>query len=142
MSSYRTGQHLARPVPNDFERAADCLEWVFYLPGLEDVVPQRVCAREVAKALDNVIRATFAQVGNPLEVKLAWQMVLDLMGPILFGHFVRMRAWKDFTPPVPKHLDTPSKHVLWVGHDKRVVLTLVYEQDVARDIRLWVEDIT
>ena len=97
-------------MPNDFERAADCLEWVFYLPGLEDVVPQRVCAREVAKALDNVIRATFAQVGNPLEVKLAWQMVLDLMGPVLFGHFVRMRAWKDFTPPVPKLLDTPCRH--------------------------------
>jgi len=129
-------------VPNDFERAADCMEWVFHLPGLEDVVPQSVCAREVAKALDNVVRSTFAQVGNPLEVKLAWQMVLDLMGPFLFGHFIRIRAWQDFTPPVPKHLGTSSKHVLWVGHDKRVVLTPVYVQEEAREIRLWLEDIT
>jgi len=36
--------------------------------------------------------------------------LVDLLGPILFGHFIRMRAWQDFTPPVPKLLDTPCRH--------------------------------
>lgn len=136
---FEPGRHLNRPTPSDFERGADYLEWVFYLP--PGTVTQNVCARDVANALHDLVTASFDQVGNPLEVRLAWQNVMDTMGPMLFNQFIRMRAWEDFCPPVSPIHDTTSKHVLWVGHDKRVVLRLTYKNDVAVDQKLWIEDL-
>jgi hypothetical protein len=132
--------HLYRTGGSAEDRVADMLEWAFHIP--DYAFMHRVNSRDVYHALNDVVTASFATVGNPLEVKLAWQVFMDTVGSGIFSAFIRMGAWEDFTPPVPEYLHTHSKHVLWVGHDKRVVLTLVYVQDEARDIRLWVEDIT
>ncbi len=136
---FQAGKHLERPIPDDFERAADALEWVFYLP--PGSVTQDICARDVARALRDVVDASFANVGNPLEVKLAWQIVMDAMGSQLFSTFVRIGAWKDFCPPVSKRHNTFSRHVLWVGQGKRVVLRLSFKNDVPVEQKLWVEDV-
>lgn len=138
---FRPNQSMYRPPADDFERAADMLEWVFYLPGMEEVVTQSVHARDIVKALRDLVAASCATVGNPLEVKLAWQIVMDAMGPILFNRFIQMGAWKDWTPFVSPIHDTLSKHVLWVGHGKRVVLRLKYQNDEPVDQAVWVEDL-
>lgn len=140
MAKFRINQAQDRPPADDFERAADMLEWVFYLPELDNVVTQNIHGRDLVKALRDLTAASCATVGNPLEVKLAWQIVMDTMGPYLFNAFIRMGAWKDFVPFVSPVHDTMSKHVLWVGHGKRVVLRLKYLNDQPVDQAVWVED--
>jgi hypothetical protein len=138
-SWFGPGRNASRPPPNDFERAADYLEWVFHLP--PGVVTQNVCARSLVNALQDVVTASFAQVGNPLEVKLGWQVVMDIMGPELFAAFINMHAWEDFCPAVSSKYNTPSRHVLWVGHGKRVVLRVLFRADRPTELQLAVEDI-
>jgi hypothetical protein len=132
--------HLYRPGGSAEDRVADMLEWAFHIP--DDAFLHRVNARDVYHALNDIVTSSFATVGNPLEVKLAWQVFMDTVGPGIFNAFIRMGAWEDFTPPVPEYLHTHSKHVLWVGHEKRVVATLAYKNDEPAGMAVWVEDIT
>ena len=139
---YRTGRHLEVPPKNETERTADDFEWLFYLPELESLLPRPVNGRYVAHALKDVADASFSPAPKPHEIRLAWQMLLDVMGPHLFRAFYNLGAWQDFTPYVSSSRDTGSRRVLWSNSVEDVVLLMQYQADEACDLAIRVEDHT
>lgn len=136
---YEVGKHLEFPPKNETEQTADSLQWLLHLPQLSEILPRPVNARFLTKALHDVADASFRKDANPNEVLLGWQILLDVMGPMLFVEFYNMGAWQDFTPYVSSTDDTRTKRVLWSNDTESVVLWLQYKADEPRDIRLTIE---
>jgi hypothetical protein len=75
---------------NDLEFHGDLLEWLLYLPELDELLPRPVSGRHLVRALRDLCRVTFVAGTNPYEVRLAWQMGLDVMGALIFQAFYNM----------------------------------------------------
>jgi len=136
---YRTGRHLTDPPGNELERVADHIEWLLYLPQLGEVVTQHVPIRRLIQALIDVGKISFTQDANPNEVMLAWQILLDVMGPDLFHAFINVGAWRDFTPFADDDRDTRSLRILWTTGSQDVAIRLTYVADMPADYKLSVD---
>jgi hypothetical protein len=136
---YRTGRHLTDPPGNELERVADHIEWLLYLPQLGEVVTQHVPIRRLIQALIDVGKISFTQDANPNEVMLAWQILLDVMGPDLFHAFINVGAWRDFTPFADDDRDTRSLRILWTNGSQDVAIRLTYVADMPADYKLSVD---
>ena len=136
---YEVHKHLEFPPKDETEQVADSLQWLLHLPQLSDILPRPVNARFLVKALHDVADASFRKDANPNEVLLGWQILLDVMGPMLFAAFYDMGAWQDFTPYVSSTYDTRTKRTLWCNDTECVVLWLQYQADEPRNIRLSIE---
>ena len=124
---------------NEQESVADLFQWFFFLDDIIQYTGQPVNTRYLAAALRDVSKASFANPGNATEVRLAWQMLLDVMGPKLTGMFIMSKAWRGFVPQVSKLHDTDSLATLWAGDGKKVVARVTFQRDVPTGIRFDVE---
>ena len=124
---------------NEQEAVADLFQWLLFLDDIIQYTGQPINARYLAAGLRDLATASFAQPGNAHEVRLAWQMLLDVMGPKLTGMFIMSKAWQGFAPKVSKLHDTDSLATLWVGNDQKVVARVQFQQDVPVGIRFDVE---
>jgi hypothetical protein len=124
---------------NEQESVADLFQWFFYLDDIIQHTGQPVNTRYLASALRDLSAASFANPGNATEVRLAWQMLLDVMGPKLTGMFIMSKAWRGFAPQVSKRHDTDSLATLWVGDGKKVVARVTFQRDVPTGIRFDIE---
>ena len=122
---------------NESEATADRFQWVFELDSIMAMFGQRVSARLTDQSLRDL---TFASYGdNATEVRLAWHLVSDTMGPVLTGKFIERGAWRQFCP-TPDHDDgTPSKAVLWRKGGTQVVGRVQYSQEIPVGVRFDVE---
>ena len=75
---------------NDLEFHGDLLEWLLDLPALGELLPRPVSGRHLVHALRDLCHVTFVAGTNPYEVRLAWQMGLDVMGPLIFQAIYNM----------------------------------------------------
>jgi hypothetical protein len=139
---YRTGRHLTDPPGNELERVADHIEWLLYLPQLGEVVTQHVPIRRLVQSLIDVGKISFTQDANPNEVMLAWQILLDVMGPDLFHSFISVGAWRDFTPFADDDRDTRSLRILWTNGSQDVAIRLTYVADMPSSYKLSVDNRT
>ncbi len=98
---------------------------------------QRINARFFASALNDLSAASRGD--NPHEVRLAWQLLLDTVGPIVVGRFVSTGAWKRFCPEPDHDAGTPSLAVLWRKGGKSVVGRLQFLNEVPVGVRFDVE---
>ena len=124
---------------NEQEAVADLFQWLLFLDDIIQYTGQPINARYLAAGLRDLATASFAQPGNAHEVRLAWQMLLDVMGPKLTGMFIMSKAWEGFAPKVSKRHDTDSLATLWAGNDQKVVARVQFQQDVPVGIRFDVE---
>ena len=124
---------------NEQEAVADLFQWLLFLDDIIQYTGQPINARYLAAGLRDLATASFAQPGNAHEVRLAWQMLLDVMGPKLTGMFIMSKAWEGFAPKVSKRHDTDSLATLWAGNDQKVVARAQFQQDAPVGIRFDVE---
>lgn len=124
---------------NEQESVADLFQWLLYMDELVELAGRPVNARYLAGALRDLTTASFSPNGTAHEVRLAWQMLYDVMGPKLLGKFVSTGAWKDFVPAVSLVNDTDSYATLWAGGGKKVVGRVQFQRDVPVDLRFDVE---
>ncbi len=124
---------------NEQEAVADLFQWFFYLDDIIQHTNHPVNARYLAAALRDLTQASFATPGQAAEVRLAWQMLLDVMGPKLTGMFIMSKAWEGFVPKVSRRHDTDSLATLWAGDGKKVVARVTFQRDVPTGIRFDVE---
>jgi hypothetical protein len=122
---------------NERESTADQFQWLFNLEEIQRLFGQKISARYTASALHDLTVASFGD--NAHEVRLAWQLLLDTMGPVLTGRFITSGAWKTFCSH-PDHDDgTPSHAVLWRKGGESVVARRVFREERPTDIRFDVE---
>ena len=122
---------------NDSEATADRFQWVFELEDIQKMFGQRVSARLTDQALRDLTVASFGT--NVTEVKLAWILLLDTLGPVLTGMFIRSNAWRTFCPEPDHDAGTPSLRVVWRKGGKQVVARLVYNNEVPIGVRFDLE---
>ena len=139
---YRTGRHITDPPGNELERVAYHIEWLLYLPQLGEVVTQHVPIRRLIQSLIDVGKISFTQDANPHEVMLAWQILLDVMGPEFFHAFVKCGAWRDFTPIDDFDRNTQSLLILWTNGSQDVAMRRTYEADLPSSYKLSVDNRT
>jgi hypothetical protein len=111
---------------------ADAFQWVFNLDLCLKGFGRMVSAPYLYKSLIDL--RTAVESGNAHEVRLAWQMILDVAGPMLTGMFIREGGWKEVCPVPYGVSDTPSQCVVWENYEKRVIARLQYRNDEAVDI--------
>jgi hypothetical protein len=124
---------------NEFEAAADVFQWIFFLDEVIDLFHWPVNARYLSAALRDLRTASCAKPGNPREIQLAWQLLLDTAGLTLTGKFIATGTWKEFCPFVVQLPSGGSKITLWKGGGKSVVGRVQYRKDVPFDIRFDIE---
>lgn len=122
---------------NESEATADRFQWVFELPEMQSMFGQRVSARLTDQALRDLTVASYGD--NATEVRLAWQLLLDTMGPVLTGKFIHSRAWLKFCPTPPRARGSDSLAVLWRKGGKQVVGRVQFRADVPVGVRFDVE---
>ena len=122
---------------NQQEATADLFQWVFSLPQLKKLAGRRISARFLASALQDLSTASHGDHAH--EVRLAWQMVLDTLGPIMLSHFLHHEAWKQFCPEPDHDQGTPSMAIVWRKHGQSVVARNQYVNEVPVDIKFTVE---
>jgi len=122
---------------NQQEATADLFQWVFSLPQLKKLAGRRISARYLAAALQDLSTASHGD--NAHEVRLAWQMVLDTLGPIMLSHFLHHEAWKQFCPEPDHDQGTPSMAIVWRKGGQSVVARHQYVNEVPVDIKFTVE---
>ena len=122
---------------NQQEATADLFQWVFSLPQLKKLAGRRISARFLASALQDLSTASHGDNAN--EVRLAWQMVLDTLGPIMLSHFLHHEAWKQFCPEPDHDQGTPSMAIVWRKSGQSVVARHQYVNEVPVDIKFTVE---
>jgi hypothetical protein len=125
---------------NETEAAADQLQWILFLEEVMDMFNWPVNTRYLVSALRDLRTASSAKPGNAYEVRLAWQLVLDVAGPILTGRFISSGTWREYTPYVRNARDTPSRATVWQRNGKAVVCRARYQKEVAVDLAFHVED--
>lgn len=124
---------------NDFERAADLMQWVFYLDWFVGNAGRLINARSLVQALADMRTACCNKDAQPAEVQLAWQIFYDVAGPFLTGQFIVSGAWKHFCPDIRSKRDTGSQFVIWGGDGKSVVARLQFFKDEPNDIAFTLE---
>lgn len=122
---------------NPQEATADLFQWVFELPALKKLAGRRISARLFASALDDLSTASRGE--NAHEVRLAWQMVLDTIGPIMVSHFLHHEAWKKFCPEPDHDQGTLSMAIVWRKNGQSVVARHQYKNEVPVDVKFTVE---
>jgi hypothetical protein len=118
---------------NDSEATADRFQWVFELEDIQKMFGQRVSARLTDQALRDLTVASFGDNAN--EVKLAWLLLLDTMGPVLTDRFIQSNAWRKFCPEPDHDAGRPSLRVVWRKGGKQVVTRLMYSKEVPTGVR-------
>jgi hypothetical protein len=118
---------------NECEATADNFQWVFELEDVQSLFGQRVSARLTDQALRDLTVASFGD--NATEVRLAWHLLLDTMGPVLTSLFIRSNAWRKFCPEPDHDAGTPSLRVVWRKGGKQVVARLLYTNEVPTGVR-------
>ena len=83
---------LENPHSNERDAVADLFQWILFQEPVAELLQRYVNARYLAKALDDLAQASFAPDGKACEVRLAWQVLSDVMGPQLLWMFVGSRA--------------------------------------------------
>jgi hypothetical protein len=131
-----TDRHQEPPA-NEREEVADLFQWFFRLKAIEKIAGQRINARFLASAMQDLSTACFGD--NPNEVRLAWQMVLDTLGPVLTGKMIDEGVYRRYTPEPDSVRGTPSLAVVWRKNGQSVVARAQYVQDKATGIRFDVE---
>ena len=124
---------------NDFERAADLFQWIFYLDWFAGNAQRLIPARVLADALRNLRHACCQKPTTAAEVRLAWQMFYDCAGPFLTGQFLVSGAWKHFCPDPRSSRDTGSMLVVWEGDGHSVVARVQFFKDEPSDIAFAIE---
>jgi hypothetical protein len=125
------------PPANEREEVADLFQWFFRLKAIEKIAGQRINARFLASAMQDLSAACFGD--NPNEVRLAWQMVLDTLGPVLTGKMLRERVYLRYTPEPDHDAGTPSMAVVWRKNGQSVVARGTFTQEKPTGIRFDVE---
>lgn len=118
---------------NESEATADRFQWVFELDEILTIFGQRVSARLTDQTLRDLTVASYGN--NATEVRLAWQLLLDNMGPVLTGRFISSRAWRKFCPTPDHDLGTPSLAVLWRKAGKQVVGRVQFREELPVGVR-------
>lgn len=124
---------------NDFERAADLMQWVFYLDWFAGNAGRLVHARSLVQALADMRKACCTKETTAAEVRLAWQIFYDVAGPFLTGQFIVSGAWRDFCPDPRSKRDTASQFVIWERDGQSVVARLQFYKDEPNDISFVME---
>lgn len=122
---------------NEMESTADLFQWILRLDEMVAIAGQRINARYTASALRDLVTASHGE--NPHEVRLAWQLLLDTIGPVLTGKFIATGAWKDFCPEPDHDEGTPSLAVLWRKHCQSVIGRVQFTKDRPTGVRFDVE---
>ena len=132
---------LENPPSNERDAVADLFQWILFQEPVAELLQRYVNARYLAKALDDLAQASFAPDGKACEVRFAWQVLSDVMGPQLLWMFVGSRAWKRYCPRVSRRHDSLSKFALWVGSWEKVVARVQYRREQPVDLRFFVESL-
>lgn len=132
---------LSNPPENEQEGVADLLQWLLLLKPVQKVLGKPVNARYLAQAMADLCQASNAFRGNPYEVRLAWQMLSDVLGPQALWRFVASGAWRHYCPRVSRCHDSQSKFAVWVGQGVKVVARVQFRQEDPVDLRFDVEAI-
>jgi hypothetical protein len=118
---------------NESEATADRFQWVFELEEIRAMFGQRVSARLADQALRDLTVATYGD--NAHEVRLAWQLLADTLGPVLTSLFIRSNAWRKFCPDPDHDLGTPSLAVLWRKGGTQVVGRVQFREELPVGVR-------
>lgn len=118
---------------NESEATADRFQWIFELHDLQSLFGQRVSTRLTDQALRDLTVASHGD--NAHEVRLAWHLLLDTMGPVLTSLFIRSNAWRSFCPAPDHDAGTPSLRVVWRKGGTQVVARLLYANEVPTGVR-------
>lgn len=124
---------------DDFERAADLFQWIFYLDWFAGNAERIIPARVLASTLRDLRQACCQKPTTAAEVRLAWQMFYDCAGPFLTGQFLVSDAWKHFCPDPRSNRDTGSMIVVWEDGDQSVVARVQFYKDEPSDICFSIE---
>ncbi len=124
---------------NDFEKAADLFQWMFYLDWFSSNVQRMVHARSLADSLQDMRTACCTKEAKAEEVRLAFQLFYDVAGPFLTGQFLVSGAWKYFCPDPRCRTDSGTQLTLWRGDGKSVVARVQYKMDEPCDIAFVIE---
>lgn len=127
------------------ELPEDLMQWVFDLDFMQQACGRRINTRYFCKALRDLREANYT--GTAAEVRLAWQVLLDTVGPQLVGMFLRGKDWKRFTTPIHKdtlRTNTPSRVVVWESYPQgegstKVVVRRTFVGEVPTDLAFSVE---
>lgn len=122
---------------NEQESTADLFQWFFHLEEVLKFANQRINTRSFASALNDL--STASRGDNAHEVRLAWQLFLDTVGPAVVQRFVTTGAWKRFCPEPDHDAGTPSLAVLWRKGGRSVVGRLQFLNEVVVGVRFDVE---
>ena len=122
---------------NPQEFTADLFQWVFSLDEFRALAGQRISARLFASALEDL--STASRGDHAHEVRLAWQLLLDTIGPVMTGHFLSTGAWKQFCPEPDHDAGSPSLAVVWRKGGQSVVARRQFKNDLPVDVRFDVE---
>ena len=138
----KRGVTWAQVMGEDHVRADqpdDILQWLFNTDFMvEELGGRLINCRYLCQALRDLRTASWSPTAPAQEVKLAWQVLLDVAGPILLGRFIAGGGWIDFCPDAPKSR-TPTITVVWKRGDESIVARVVYTAEVPADIRFDIE---
>ena len=121
------------------DHPADIFQWVFNLDVRLDAFGKMVSAPYLYQALIDLRTASNSTQAHAHEVRLAWQLMLDVAGPLLTGMFLREGCWSDVCPRLTDWDATPSMLVVWERDGQRVIARMQYQDDEAVGIRFDVE---
>ncbi len=122
---------------NQQEATADLFQWFFALPQIKKLAGRRISARFMASAMQDLSTASHGE--NAHEVRLAWQMLLDTIGPVMVSHFLHHEAWKQFCPEPDHDQGSLSMAIVWRKNGQSVVARHQYKNEVPVDIKFTVE---
>ncbi len=134
LSDLGIGDDDSRP-----DHPADVFQWVFNLDVCMKAFGKMVSAPYLHQSLIDLRTASNSATSHAHEVRLAWQLLLDVAGPMLTGMFIREGGWAEVCPRRTTWEATPSRCVVWERDDGRVVARLQYQGDEATGIRFDVE---
>jgi hypothetical protein len=119
------------------DHPADVFQWVLNLDLCGKAFGRLVSAPYLHQAFIDL--RTASETGHAHEVRLAWQLFLDVAGPQLTGMFIREGGWGGVCEAPLAEDNTPSQFVVWKGDGERVLGRLQYKNDQAVDISFVVE---
>ena len=132
---------LENPPENQRNAVADLFQWILFQEPVAELLHRSVNARYMAKSLEDLAKTSFAPDAQACEVRLAWQVLSDVMGPQLLWMFVGSGAWKRYCPRVSRRHDSLSKFALWAGGGEKVVARVQYWREEPVDLRFFVESL-
>jgi hypothetical protein len=121
------------------DHPADVFQWVFNLDVCLKAFGKMVSAPYLYQSLMDLRTASHSPQSHAHEVRLAWQTLLDVAGPLLTGMFIREGGWSEVCPRRTDWDATPSMIVVWERDGQRVLARLQYQGDEAVGIRFDME---